>query len=84
MTEDLDTTVTALQRQIRDAQGRRATAEARVAVAEDRVAQALAALREEFGIEPDQAPARLEELRADLAAEAERVREALERAEASE
>jgi hypothetical protein len=84
MPGELGSTVAALQRRITEAQSRRSKAEAQAAVAQDRVAQAAQAILEEFGISPEEAPARIIELEADLAAEAERVREALERAEASE
>jgi hypothetical protein len=81
---DLDIEVARLKKQIADAISRRAKAEAQAEVAHDREQQAAKAIQEEFGISPEQAPARIAELEADLAAEAERVRAALERAEASE
>lgn len=80
---DLDAEVARLKKQITEAQGRRARAEAQAEVARERLEQVMQAIRDEFGIEPDQAPARIAELEADLAAEAERVHAALERAEAS-
>lgn len=82
--QSLDDQVAALKKRIGEAQDRRKKAETQAAVADDRVAQAVNAIHAEFSIDPEQAPARLEELRADLAAQAERVRAALERAEASE
>lgn len=81
---DLDVTVAALKKRITEAQSRRAKAEAQAEVAKDRVDQAAKAILDEFSITPEGAPARIAELEADLAAEAERVRAALERAEASE
>jgi predicted nucleic acid-binding Zn-ribbon protein len=81
---DLNAEVDALRTRIEQAQGRKAKAEAVAAVAADRVRQATAAIREEFGIVPAEGPALLEKLRADLAAEAEQVRAALEKAGASE
>jgi predicted nucleic acid-binding Zn-ribbon protein len=82
--EDLDVTVAGLKEQIGRAQSSQARAEAQAEAAYARVQQAVQAIREEFGIAPEEAPATLEQLRADLAAEAGRVREALERAETSE
>lgn len=81
---DLDAQVADIKKRITEAQGRRARAETQAEVARDRVGQAAQAIREEFDIEPEQAPETLRQLETDLAAEAERVREALERAEASE
>lgn len=81
---DLDTEVTELKERIAAAQSRRAKAEAQAEVACERVAQAVQAIREEFGLAPEEAPKTIAQLRADLVAEADRVRKALERAEASE
>lgn len=80
----IEETVAGLQKRITAAQAQQSRAEVQAEVAHDRVKQAVEAIREEFGISPEEAPATLDQLRADLAAEAERVREALERAEASE
>lgn len=73
-----------LKERIAAAQSRRAKAEAQAEVAGERVAQAVQAIREEFGLAPEEAPKTIAQLRADLVAEADRVRKALERAEASE
>lgn len=81
---DLGTEVERLKKQIADAQQRKVRAETQAAVAADRVRQVEKALREEFGIAPAQAAARIAELEDDLAAEAVRIRVALEKAEASE
>lgn len=82
--EDLEATVAVLRHRIGEAQERRRRAETQAAVAEDRVNSAVLAIHEEFSIGPEEAPARLAALETDLAAQAERVRAALERAEASE
>lgn len=82
--EDLDITVAGLKKQITAAQERRARAQAAAEVARDRVRQAEHAIQAEFGIGPEEAPEYIRKLEADLAAEADRVQAALERAEASE
>lgn len=73
--------ITRLKAGIATAAKAQAQAQQQRAVAEDRVRQALEDLREEFGITPEEAPATLERLNADLAAEAERVRELLRQAQ---
>lgn len=82
--EGLDVQVAQLKKRISDAQERRARAQAQAGAARERLQEAERAIRDEFGIAPEDAPARIAELEADLAAEAGRVRAALERAEASE
>jgi methylphosphotriester-DNA--protein-cysteine methyltransferase len=84
MSTDIDGQVAALKERIAQAQKRRSQAEAQVAVAQDRAAQAERALQAEFGIGPSEAGRMLARLKADLAAEAQRVEDLLKRAEASE
>lgn len=73
--------ITRLKAGIVTAARAQAAAQQQRAVAEDRARQALEDLREEFGITPEEAPATLEQLNADLAAEAQRVRELLRQAQ---
>jgi hypothetical protein len=84
MTEDLGARVAAIKQRAEDARQRRGKAEAQAAVARERAQQAEAALREEFGISPAEAPAFIAAREDDLAAEARRVEELLEKAENSE
>jgi hypothetical protein len=81
---DLDAQVAGIKKRIAEAQSARAKAETQAEVARDRVRQAEQAMLSEFGVGPEEAAERIRQLETDLAAEAKRVREALERAEASE
>lgn len=81
---DLNTQVTALRQRISTAQAAAAKAEAQAEVARDRLARAEKALKQEFGCTYAESARAVQALEADLGAEAERVREALERAGAGE
>lgn len=76
MTDD----VTRLRAAITAAQAAREDAVREHAVAAARVKDTADAIREEFGIEPAEAPALIESMQADLAREVTRVKELLEAA----
>lgn len=78
---DLDQQVATLKRRIAEAVKARASAEHQQAVARDHRDEAAKALLEEFGILPEEVPAFAVRLEDDLAAEAKRVEEWLDKAE---
>jgi chromosome segregation ATPase len=84
MNQEIDARVAELKKRIASAQAARAKAETQAEVALDRVRQAERQLREEFGVAPEDVAGRITALEADLAAEAARAEEALERADGSE
>jgi hypothetical protein len=80
-TSALDARVAVLKKRIAAMQQDRARAEQQHAVAVDRAQQAEKALKDEFGVTPEEVPALAEKLTVDLDAEARRVQELLDKAE---